>query len=552
MIIDDPQQIENLPRYEGNELLRAAGGKIAYTAEQIEEIKRCMADPVYFIETYYQIITLDHGLVPIRPYNFQKRMIRAATQNRFVIAKIGRQFGKTTIAAAILLWHALFTPKYSIAILANKADQAQEILERIQLAYENLPLWLQKGVRVWNKRSLTLENRSKIFTAATSASGIRGRSVNLLYLDEFAHVMPNLQESFYTSTYPVITSGKDTKVIITSTPKGFEMFKSFWDQATLDQEDKPIDTRLDDGVWRPGKNGYIAIETHWSDIPGRDQKWKDMIISQTSEDQFSQEFETEFLGSSDTLISGTHLKRLRGTKPISKSNNLKIFAKPEKDHQYAIVVDTSRGVGLDYNAFVVVDCSIVPYKIVATFKDNRITPLHFPDYIYRAATEYNGAIVLVETNDNGMQIADTLHFDLECENVLMTTLGGKKGQQITSGFGANARRGIKTSPAVKRIGCTLLKSLVENNKLLITDDEVVSELTTFVATGNSYAAEPGKNDDLVMCLVLFAWLTGQRYFKDLTDKDVRKLMADEHQENLEEDVMPFGFFGHEEDDNAFD
>lgn len=548
---DTNEQIEAVKRFSENELLKAAGVKMAYTQEQIDEYERCKNDANYFISNYYKIITLDDGYRLINPHNFQRKMIRVSTgENRFVIAKIGRQFGKTTIAAAILLWHILFHKSYTVAILANKADSAQEILERIQMAYESLPFWLQRGVTVWNKRRVVLDNKSKIFTAATSASGIRGKSVNCLYLDEFAHITLNLQEAFFSSTYPTITSGKNTKVIITSTPKGFEMFHKFWKEATVDKDDNPIDTTLETPI--PGKNGYVAIETRWNDIPGRDEEWKNLILGTISQEQFDQEYNCAFLGSSGTLISGVHLSRMVYRKPILTRQYTNVYYKPEKDRQYVAVVDTSRGVGADHNVCSVFDVTETPFKQALIIRSNQIAPQHFPEYIASACKAYNDAPVLVETNDNGQQIADALHFDLDVDSVLMTSSNAKKGQTISGGYGANARRGVKTSTAVKRIGCSTLKALIENNVLLIEDFETIQELSSFVSKGNSYEAEAGKHDDIVATLFLFAWLTTQRYFKELTNKDARGQMASDHASAMEEELAPFGFFGFEMDDADFE
>lgn len=429
----------------------------------------------------------------------------------------------TTSVAGFVVWSILFKSAYTVAVMANKMDQSQEILGRIALAYENLPKWMQQGVVTWNKRSIKLENNSVVFASATSSSAIRGKSVNLLICDEFAHMDRNLQTKFYNSTYPVVTSGTRTKVILISTPNGFELFSKFW----IDAINK--------------RNSYVPITVDWWDVPGRDEAWKKETIANTSREQFRQEFETHFIGSSDTLISPDVLATLTFENPIRQTEKVSIYEEPIPGHIYFIGVDVARGVGGDFSAFLVIDITQAPYKVVASFRDNNIAPIVYPTVIHYAATIYNNAFILVETNDVGLEIADTLNFELENENVLMTTLSGKNGQ-VLGEFGAQSRFGFRTTPATKRIGCFALKGLVENQQIILNDFELVSELTNFVSDGKNYSAEEGKHDDMVMCLVMFAWATNQTYFKDLVDADIRKVILDKRRQLLEEDMMPFGIF----------
>ena len=523
--------------FNGNPLLKPAYAKIQLNAEQLVEYAKCEADPLYFIENYVKIISLDHGTIPFKPWEFQKNMIRTMVEERFTICKMPRQVGKTTTTAAIILWHVLFKEEYTVALLANKMDQAQEIMERIQTMYESIPIWMQQGILIWNKRNIKLENDSKIIAAATSSSAIRGKSINMVYLDEFAHIDRNLQLKFFTSTYPTISSGQSTKVIITSTPNGFELFAKMWMDAVKEEGEA-------------GKNSYVPVSVHWSDIPGRDAKWKEDTINNTSADQFRQEYECEFIGSADTLLSPDVLARLSYNRPMRKTNQIAVFSDPVPNHTYVIVADVARGGGGDYSAFVVVDVTKFPYTVVATYRDNTVTPVVYPNFIHHASVMYNNAYVLVEVNDIGGQIADILNFELENENMLMVTMTGKKGQSLGGGFGKTARYGVKTTPAVKRIGCFAVKGLIENNQLVLNDFEIVSEFSTFVFDGKNYAAEFGKHDDLVMCLVLFAWATTQKYFKELVDSDVRIRILEERERQLEEDMLPFGIIddGHEDED----
>lgn len=520
--------------YLGNPKLKRSNVTVQYTAEQIEEYVKCSEDPVYFVKTYCKIVNVDHGLVNFELWDFQEQMIEMFDANRFVICKMPRQVGKTTTVAAYMLWKVLFFKNYSIAILANKDRQAREILSRIQLMFEHLPKWLQMGVTEWNKGNIELENESKILASATSSSAVRGGSFNCVYLDEFAFVPTNIQEEFFASVYPTISSGNTTKVLITSTPNGLNLFYKLW----TDSEE--------------GRNLYKRVDVHWSQIPGRDEKWKIDTISNTSEDQFRGEFECEFLGSSNTLIHPTKLRTLVYRQPTKRNDlGLKIYVEPDPNIIYAMVVDTARGVGGDYSAFIVVNVSVFPYRLVATFKNNLISPLVFPSIIEQTAKYYNNAIVLVETNDIGQQVADILYHDLEYEGVLATANNGRAGQSLSGGFASSTHRGVKTTKQVKRIGCTTLKTLIESDKFIIEDYDMIYELSRFSQKGQSYEAEDG-HDDLAMCAVLFSWLTTQPYLKELTDIDIRKKIFEQNEQMFEQEMTPFGFYssGDEYTDNA--
>jgi hypothetical protein len=428
-----------------------------------------------------------------------------------------------------MLWYILFHETYSVAILAHKLSQAREILSRIQLAYEHLPKWLQQGIVEWNKGNIELENGSKILASATSSSAIRGGSFNLVYLDEFAFVENNMQEDFFASVYPTISSGKTSKVLITSTPNGLNMFYKLW----TDSEE--------------GKNDYKRIDVHWSQMPGRDEKWKADTIRNTSEEQFRVEFECEFVGSSHTLISASKLRVLRSTKPLVSNNDTSIFAHPEQGRQYMTIVDTARGVQGDYSAFVIFDVSELPYKVVATYRNNMISPLLYPNIVFQMSKHYNMSYILVETNDIGEQIANILRYDLEYENILTTVNNGRSGQVISPGFGQATRMGVRTTKSVKRMGCMGLKTQVESDKLIINDERVLYELFRFVNIGDSYEAEEG-HDDLVMCCVLFGWAMEQTYVKELTSVDLRKKLEEENENSFEEDLLPFGVISRGETD----
>ena len=510
--------------YLGNPRLKKANVKVEYTEEQVKELARCAKDIRYFCNTYMKIVNVDEGLMNFSTYEFQDNIIHSVQKNRFTICKMPRQSGKTTVMTALILHFALFNEAFNVAVLANKAATAREILHRIQLGFEYLPYWMQQGIVEWNKGNIELENGSKILAGSTSSGSVRGGSFNLIYLDEFAFVPAHQQQEFFASTYPTISSGNTTRVMITSTPRGMNLFYKIWTDAIEE------------------RNEYEAIEVHWSDVPGRDEEWKKQTIKNTSEDQFRVEFECEFLGSSNTLIHPTKLGELVFHEPIHKAESVKIFKEPEPNHVYTISVDVSRGIGNDYSAFVIVDCSVVPYQVVATFRNNVISPMLFPNVILEAARKYNNAFCLVEINDIGQQVADILHHDLEYENIMTAQWRGRSGQIVNAGFGGGSQQlGVRTTKQLKRVGCATLKTIIENNKMEINDFDILQELTAFAVKGNSYQAEEGYNDDLVMCLVLFAWLSNQEYFKELTDIDIRKRLHASNEKALEEDTLPFGF-----------
>ena len=510
--------------YLGNPNLKKANTPIEFTQEQIYEFMRCKEDPVYFANNYIKIVSLDEGLTQFHPYHFQEKLINNFHENRFNICKMPRQTGKSTTVVSYLLHYAVFNASVNIGILANKAATARELLGRLQTAYENLPKWMQQGIIAWNKGSLELENGSKILAASTSASAVRGMSFNILFLDEFAFVPNHVADSFFASVYPTITSGKDTKVIIVSTPHGMNHFYRMWHDAER------------------SKNEYIPTDVHWSEVPGRDQKWKETTIANTSEQQFRVEFECEFLGSINTLISPAKFKVLPYVDPIQSHADLDIFEKPDPKKTYFLTADVSRGTSQDYSAFLVLDVTEMPYRVVAKYRNNEIKPLLFPQKIYEVAKAYNECFVLVEVNDIGEQVANALQYDLEYDNLVMASMRGRAGQILGAGFsGGKAQLGVRTTKAVKRIGCSNLKQLIESDKLLIPDYDIMSELSTFIVKGSSWQADDGCTDDLVACMFIFAWATDQTYFKELTDMDIRSTMMREQQDALEQDMAPFGF-----------
>ena len=510
--------------YLGNPNLKKVNTPVEFTKEQILEFQKCAKDPLYFMETYIRIVSLDEGLVPFKMYDFQKHIVRTIHDNRFTICKLPRQSGKSTTTVSYLLHYALFNPNSNIAILANKSSTARDILGRVQLAYENLPKWLQQGVINWNKGNIELENKSVIVAAATSSSAIRGGSYNIIFLDEFAFVPANIAEMFFSAVYPTISAGTRTKMIIVSTPYGMNQFYKLW----TDAENK--------------RNDYVPIEVHWSEVPGRDEKWKEATIRNTSPEQFQQEFECEFLGSVNTLISPAKIKTMAFKTPLTSNAGLDVFEDPQKDKTYVCTVDVARGVSKDYSAFIVLDVTQMPFRVVAKYRNNDIKPLLFPHTIEKVAKAYNHAHVLVETNDLGQQIAEALQFELEYDNLLMTTNRGRAGQILGAGFsGRGAGFGVKMTKQIKKIGCANIKTLIESDKILINDFNIVEEMSTFVKRGQSWQAEEGNTDDLMMCLVIFGWLSNQPFFKEMTDTNARQMLYEEQQALIEQDMAPFGF-----------
>lgn len=508
--------------YHGNPNLKSIGHKHDWTKEQVSEYKKCMDDPIYFIENYCKIVTLDSGLQPFKLYECQKEKVDFIMNNRRCILMEGRQQGKTVTSAACILHYTIFQDSKTVAIMANKSNAAREVLARYQIMYENLPIWMQQGVKTWNKGDVDLENGSRVFTAATTSSGIRGKSVNWLYIDEAAIIPNNVADQFFTSVYPTISAGETTKILLTSTPLGYNHFWKFWNDA------------------EEGRNGFKNMFIHYSEIPGRDEAWAEQQLQLLGELKYNQEVLCEFLGSSNTLINGKTLATLSSKPTIYEKDGLDVYEEPQKDKYYVLTADVSRGIGGDFSAFTVIDVTAMPYRLVAKYKHNKISPLLYPNIIAKVATDYNSAFVLVEANDIGQQVLDILHQENEYENIF-TTVTENGRQYITPGFGKATRLGVTTSKAVKRQGCFSFKSLMEESKLLIFDQDIIQELSTFIERGGTYQADEGYHDDLVMCLVLFGWVTSNTFFSDLTNVNVREGIYNSEMRAIENDLTPFGY-----------
>ena len=521
--------------YNGNSSLKRIGIDFSYSEEQVLEIAKCVKDPIYFIDNYCYIVTLDHGIQPFKLYDCQKKKIKLIHDNRKVILMEGRQQGKTTSAAAYILWYTLFQDNKSVAVLANKSATAREIMSRYQLMFEYLPPWMQQGIKTWNKGDIELENGSIVFTSATTAAGIRGKSVNLLYIDEAAIIPNTVADAFFTAVYPVISAGQTTKILITSTPLGYNHFWKFWNDAINKNND------------------FVPMYIPYWEIPGRDEKWALEQKRQLGDLKYNQEVLCKFLGSSLTLINSDTIEYMTTCPTVYSKDGLDLYEYPingqrdedeklvTKPHTYVIVADTAKGVGGDYSAFVIVDITEVPYKLVGKFRDNKIAPMLYPTVIHKIAKDYNNAYVLIEVNSSE-QVAHIMHNELEYDNIIFVNRDTKKGQVVSGGFGGGKTQlGVQTDKRVKRIGCFTFKALVEEKKLLIMDADTISEISTFIQVRDSYAADDGYHDDLVMPLVLFSWLTTNSYFKELNKVNIREAMYQERIKQIEEDVIPFGF-----------
>lgn len=521
--MSDSNPIENLKFYNGNPNLKRSGVQVNWTQEMVQEWVKCSTDVVYFVNKYMKIINVDRGLIPFEPYEYQIEMLQAMQQERYCIFATSRQAGKSTVTCAFILWYIIFNADKNVALLANKAETAREILGKVQLAYQHLPKWLQQGVTEWNKGSFELENNSRVIATATSSDNIRGFSINLLFIDEAAFI--DNWDEFFTSVYPTISSGKTTQVVLVSTPNGLNHFYSIWQNAV------------------ENKNGYKNIMVKWDRVPGRDEKWKQATLAglNFNTEKFDQEFCVEFMGSSGTLVAGWKLKELVHKIPLHSREGLSKYEECKRDRSYVCIADVSRGKGLDYSAFSVIDVTEMPYKQVCAFRNNLVTPVDYSDILHRVCKSYNNAAILIEINDIGEQVSSSLHYDFEYDNLLATESAGRAGKRITSGFGSNIDKGIRTTKSVKSVGCSILKLLVEQNQLIVNDFETISELSTFSRKGISYEAESGKHDDLVMGLVLFAWLSDQMYFKELTSINTLAKLREKTDEEIAQDLMPFGF-----------
>jgi len=508
--------------YNGKENLREAGVAIPLTEEQILEWQRCSEDYEYFIENYVKVLDADSRLMILfKLRSYQKKLLDTIHNSRWSCVKFSRQSGKSTSTMAYFLWAMIFHENYSALIAANKLSSASEIMSRMKSAYEELPYWIKPGVINWSTLSIGFENGSKVRAEATTSNSGRSGTYNAVMLDEFAFIKKTVADEFFASALPTITAGDTTKLVVISTPNGTNLFHKLWT----------------DGV--NGKNGFSTVDVLWSDVPGRDENFKRSMIEKIGIDKWMQEFEGEFVGASNSLIAMTTLKTLTSNPEIKRIEDLHIWEEPIDDHTYFITVDTSRGKGLDYSAFIVFDVTEWPIRVVARYRNDTIPVMLYPSKIHAAARHYNNAMVLVETNDAGGQVADILHWELECENVMFTTAHQGKSATLEGMGGKDV--GVRTTSSVKRVGCANLKAIVESGGIVLNDEALIDELRNFVMTKASYAAMEGYNDDLVMCCVLMAWATTQQYYKDVTNTDVRNDTFKRQIEQIAEELPPAGY-----------
>lgn len=507
--------------------LRRANVQIPLTDAQMREVIRCKKDYMYFFKNYTKIV--DNGkIVPFVPRDYQEGFIKEIHENRFVISMQSRQMGKSVSVCSYVAWFAIFQSNMRCALLANTAKMAKELLKDVKLIIENIPMWMQHGIKEYNKTSIEFENGSTIFCEATTENSLRGDTPNFVLLDEFAHIQTNVADAFIASTYPSISGSEDSKLIIVSTPKGLNHFYKTW----IDAEQ--------------GNNDYTAYRVDWWQHPKRDDVWRETTIRNIGEQRFAQEFGNDFQGSSGTLISAATLKNMAHIEPLERSGDLKIYHKPEKDREYIITVDVAHGKGLDYTVCSVMDVTEMPFKYCAQYRSNTISPLSVPEIILNLGVTYNNAFVLIELNDLGFGVAESLWDELEYENIFAVKSKGASGQILSYGMVRGTSKGVRMTSSVKKIGCSNIKSLIENKKILIQDEDTIDEFKTFIfkdsARGGTFQADEGKNDDIVMTLVLFGWLVSDKIFSEMSDSSVRKEILDVDIEKIEESLIPVGFF----------
>jgi hypothetical protein len=495
--------------FAGNKNLRAAGSIHNYTHEELLELAKCKNNPIYFINNYCKVAKGGVGLVNLKLFDYQYPMLESFIEHDKSIVVAPRQCGKSTTFAAYALWCILFKQSYTVAILANKLSVAKEILDRVQNMFLNVPRFLQQGVLSFSKTSMELENKSKIFVSTTSASGIRGFAIDLVFLDEFAHIQDHIANDFFTSTYPTI-SATGGKLIIVSTPKGMNHFHKMWKEAIS------------------ARSGFNPVFVNYRDIPLYNKKWAEATKKDIGAVRFAQEYECDFLGSVNTLISPTTIQNMTHDNPITTDNNgISIYEEPIAGQSYLITCDTSEGVGGDNTAFLVFDVTDYPITVVAKFASNIISPFLLPRVLYEVGAKYNYASILVESNNLGKQVVNDLYMELEYPNLI--------GESFHS-----PTYGVRTTKSTKAIGCATFKDLCETQRLLVIDHDIIEEISNFVKHKTSYAASEGHKDDLVMCCVLMSWFASTEQWDTIRNSTFRKEIYEARQKQMEEMLMPFG------------
>lgn len=498
-------------RYLGLPNLKRANIKTQWTQEMINEWKRCRDDVVYFAQTYCAITHIDYGVIKVQLRDYQKDMLKIMAGSRMSVSKLSRQLGKTTAVAIYLAHYVCFNKAKAVGILAHKGSMSAEVLDRTKQAIELLPDFLQPGIVEWNKGSIELDNGSSIGAYASSPDAVRGNSFSLIYIDECAFI-PNFQDAWL-AIQPVISSGRHSKILITTTPNGMNHFYDIWTAAV------------------EGKSGFVPYEAEWNSVKERlyddndifddGWSWSSTTIFGSSVDQFRQEHRGVFSGGSGTLISGMKLAIMSHLNPINNTSETRFFKfkEPSPERKYIATLDSAEGRGQDYHALNIIDVTEDKWEQVAVLHSNTISHLILPDIILKYLNEYNEAPIYIELNSTGVSIAKSLYLDLEYENVICDNFNDL---------------GMKQTKRSKAIGCSILKDLIEKDKLIINYKETISELRTFIAKGVSWAAENGSNDDLVMSLVIFAWLSNQQKFNEYINKDDHRLASSIFRNELEE------------------
>ena len=492
--------------------------KLDYTPEQIQEIMKCQSDIKYFLKTYVKIISLDKGIVNFNMFEYQERFIDILKNNNRIVALQPRQTGKSITSSAFILHYAIFNPNSYIAILANKARTARPILNKIKNMYRSLPIWLQVGVEEWSKGSIVLGNGTQLIAEATTESGIRGDSAKILFIDETGFIDNNLWDGFWSSVYPVVSSSKDAKIILSSTPHGINHFHKIWAEA------------------KEGINGFTPFRAYWNEHPERDDAWKEKTILEIGETRWRVEFECAFQGSSGTLISGQKLESIPFSNPIKTKmeNKFLIYEEPKDKRKYVLISDFGEGLGAgDYTTCHVIDVTEATWHQVAVYRDNEILFRETPSMLSRIGKYYNNALIIGEANTIGLGILDDLNFDEEYENIFFGDDLAKETR--------HAYFGMKMTSKTKKMGNQYLKEYVENDTLVVYDHETIAELSTYIKRKESYSAEDGKHDDLVTPLVLFSnFMQNKNYVEEWLGTPTYN-KRDQKMSKLDEEIMPLGF-----------
>jgi hypothetical protein len=507
----------------------------SFSSEQIEHLHRC-ADPVdgplYFARNFVYIQHPVRGKIPLELYEFQEELIHAYHANRFCIAMLSRQMGKTTVAAAYILWYAMFVPDSTILIAAHKYTGAQEIMQRIRYAYETCPDFIRAGVVSYNKGSIDFDNGSRIVSATTTETTGRGMSISLLYADEFAFVRNTIAREFWVSISPTLSTGG--KAIITSTPNNDEdMFANILREAQKTQDEY--------GNENPsclGKNGFYAFVADWRRHPDRTQEWADEERSRIGEEKFRREHNLEFIIEDETLISPLKLIALESRAPIHKTGQVRWFKELDRNKQYVVALDPSLGVGNDNAAIQIF--ALQGMEQVGEWYHNR-TPVQqqvrLLASITRTIQEQTGNQKMTNYTQPGVYWTVENNTVGEAALVAINEYGEEHfgGVMLSDNHKmGRTRKGYNTTNREKVTACSKLKNWIETDKMKINSASSITELKNFVSSGNSFKGKPGEKDDLVSALLLIV-----RMINDITDWQPE--LANEYRDEIAPESMPLPF-----------